>query len=310
MTSKTFEYTIREEQQGQRLDQFFTAQNPEFTRSRVQNLIRDGQILVNGKQVKTGYSLEPGDLVQAALADDAPARSEAEDIALDIVYEDRDIIVVNKPQGMVVHPAAGHPQGTLVNALLHHCGDLAGINGVVRPGIVHRIDMDTSGLLVVAKNDAAYLGLTAQWKEHDIERRYHAILSGIIPEDSGTIDAPIGRHPRDRKKMAVETKHGRDAVTHYRVLERLPFANCTYAEMTLETGRTHQIRVHMAHLGHPVVGDKTYGWRKQKYDLAGQALHAKVLGFRHPITGEAMRFESALPDYFQKLLEEMRLPNV
>ena len=309
MNNKKIEITIDQDGQDQRLDIYLATLYPEFTRSRLQNMIRDGQITVNGGHVKTGYKLQAHDHVLLQIVEAAPARSEAEDIPLDILYEDKDIIVVNKPQGMVVHPAAGHPDGTLVNALLHHCGDLSGINGVVRPGIVHRIDMDTSGLLVAAKNDAAYLGLTGQWRMHDIERRYHALLSGIIPEDRGTIDAPIGRHPRDRKKMAVETKNGRNAITHYRVLERLPFANCTYTEMTLETGRTHQIRVHMAHLGHPVVGDKTYGWRKQKYDLAGQALHAKVLGFRHPITGEPMRFEAPLPEYFQLLLEEMRKPN-
>ncbi|MBQ6808606.1 MAG: RluA family pseudouridine synthase [Firmicutes bacterium] len=310
MTDKNIEFQIREDSQGQRLDVFLAEEYAEFTRSRIQNMIRDGLVTVNGAKVKTGYKLQAGDQLQMLLVDDAPAHSVAEDIELDVVYEDADIIVVNKPQGMVVHPAFGHPQGTLVNALLHHCGDLAGINGVVRPGIVHRIDMDTSGLLVVAKNDAAYLGLTAQWRTHDIERRYHALLHGIIPEDRGTIDAPIGRHPRERKKMAVEPKNGRDAITHYRVLERLPFAGCTYTEMTLETGRTHQIRVHMAHLGHPVVGDKTYGRRKEKYELVGQTLHAKVLGFKHPISGEELRFESPLPEYFQRLLEEMRLPNV
>lgn len=309
MKTRNLELAIDQDGVDQRLDIYLATCYPEFTRSRLQNMIRDGQITVNGKRVKTGYRLQKGDQVLLELMVATPACSTAEDIPLDIMYEDKDIIVVNKPQGMVVHPAVGHINGTLVNGLLHHCGDLAGINGVVRPGIVHRIDMDTSGLLVVAKNDAAYLGLTEQWRIHDIERRYHALLSGIIPEDRGTIDAPIGRHPRDRKKMAVETKNGKNAITHYRVLERLPFADCTYAEMTLETGRTHQIRVHMAHLGHPVVGDKTYGWRKQKYDLAGQALHAKVLGFRHPISGEPMRFEAPLPDYFQLLLEEMRKPH-
>ncbi|MDO4731943.1 MAG: RluA family pseudouridine synthase [Bacillota bacterium] len=310
MIDKNIELTIKETSQGQRLDVFLAEQYEEFTRSRIQNMIRDGLVIVNGGTVKTGYRLQAGDQLQLIFVEDAPARSVAEDIALDVVYEDVDIIVVNKPQGMVVHPAFGHAQGTLVNALLHHCGDLAGINGVLRPGIVHRIDMDTSGLLVAAKNDAAYLGLTAQWKTHDIERRYHALLHGIIPEDRGSIDAPIGRHPRERKKMAVEPKNGRNAITHYRVLERLPFSACTYAEMRLETGRTHQIRVHMAHLGHPVVGDKTYGRRKERYQLAGQLLHAKVLGFKHPIHGESLRFESPLPDYFQQLLEEMRMPNV
>lgn len=292
---------------GIRLDKFLV-QNCDMTRSRIQGLIRDGLISVNGKGVKTGYSVETGDEICIQIPEEEPMHAVAQDLGLDIVYEDRDIIVVNKPQGMVVHPAAGHSDGTLVNALLHHCGDLSGINGVLRPGIVHRIDKDTSGLLVAAKNDAAYLGLTAQWKVHDIERRYHALLHGVIPEEKGIIDAPIGRHPRDRKKMAVEPRNGRNAVTHYQVLERLPFANCTYTEMTLETGRTHQIRVHMSHLGHPVVGDPVYGRRKEKYKLGGQILHAKVLGFKHPITGEPMRFDSELPDYFKELLEQMRLP--
>lgn len=291
-----------------RLDRFLV-ENCDMTRSRLQGLIRSGLVLVNGKPVKTGYTVQLHDEICITIPEEKPMHAVAQDLALDIIYEDHDIIVVNKPQGMVVHPAAGHSDGTLVNALLHHCGDLSGINGVLRPGIVHRLDKDTSGLLVAAKNDAAYLGLTAQWRVHDIERRYHAILHGVMSEESGVIDAPIGRHPRDRKKMAVEPKNGRNAITRYQVLERLPFAGCTYAEMTLETGRTHQIRVHMAHLGHPVVGDATYGRRKEKYHLDGQVLHAKVLGFRHPITGEPMHFESQLPEYFQLLLEQMRLPN-
>ena len=292
---------------GSRLDVYLAEKLPDFTRSRIQNMIKEGSIRVNGAQVKTGFHLQGGETVSIAYREAAPMRAEAEDIGLEILYEDADIIVVNKPQGMVVHPAAGHSQGTLVNALLHHCGDLSGINGVIRPGIVHRIDKDTSGILVVAKNDAAHMGLAAQWKVHDIRRVYHAILYGVMGENEGTIDAPIGRHPRDRKKMAVEPKKGKDAVTHYQVLERLPLANCTYAELTLETGRTHQIRVHMAHLGHPVVGDPVYGPRKPKYHLHGQALHAKVLGFRHPISNEYLEFASELPDYFQALLERMRI---
>jgi len=292
-----------------RLDAVLAELLPELSRSRIQNLIREGLITVAGRRVKTGYALQGGEIVRLILPEEAPARAQAEDIPLAIVYEDHDIIVVNKPQGMVVHPAAGHRDGTLVNALLHHCGDLAGIGGVLRPGIVHRIDKDTSGLLVAAKNDAAYLGLSSQWRVHGIERRYHAILQGLISEDNGSIDAPIGRHARDRKKMAVEPGRGRPAVTYYQVLERLPFANATYVALRLETGRTHQIRVHMAHLGHPVVGDQVYGSRRQPYALQGQALHAKVLGFHHPLSGEWLRFDSELPQYFQELLAWMRQPH-
>lgn len=291
---------------GRRLDVYLAAALPAFSRSRLQALIRANCVLVDGAPAKSNLRLAGGEGIVVQVNEPAPMQAKAEEIILDIFYEDADIIVVNKPQGMVVHPAAGHVQGTLVNALLHHCGDLSGINGVIRPGIVHRIDKDTSGLLVAAKNDAAHAALAAQWKTHDIKRVYHAIVYGIVAESAGMIDAPIGRHPRDRKKMAVETKHGRNAVTHYRVLERLPLAQTTYCEMTLETGRTHQIRVHMAHIGHPVAGDAVYGPRKPRYQLAGQALHAKVLGFRHPTSGEYLEFTSELPAYFSALLAEMR----
>ena len=295
---------------GMRLDVYLASILPEYTRSRLQNMIKEGDVTVNGAQVKSGYKLSAGDRIAVIQREAVSMAVTAQDIDLDILYEDKDIIVINKPQGMVVHPAAGHCEGTLVNALLHHCGDLSGVGGVIRPGIVHRIDKDTSGILVAAKNDAAHVGLSAQWKIHSIKRVYHAILHGLIAENSGDIDAPIGRHPRDRKKMAVEPKNGKNAVTHYRVIERLPFAECTYTQLELETGRTHQIRVHMSHLGHPVVGDPMYGPKKSPYlrRLNGQALHAKVLGFNHPISGEYMEFDSELPDYFQQLLEEMRKP--
>ena len=297
-------------QAGSRLDLYLSGQRPEFSRSRWQTMIRDGEVLVNGRTVKTGYKLEAGDELTVNMREARPMAARAEEIGLDVLYEDKDIIVVNKPQGMVVHPAAGHYEGTLVNALLHHCGDLSGVGGVIRPGVVHRIDKDTSGILVAAKNDAAHLGLSAQWRVHSIKRVYHAILHGLITESSGDIDAPIGRHPRDRKKMAVETKNGKDAITHYQVLERLPFAQCTYTQLQLETGRTHQIRVHMAHLGYPVVGDPLYGPKRSPYlkQLQGQALHAKVLGFNHPVSGEYLEFDSPLPAYFQQLLQEMRQP--
>lgn len=293
---------------GQRLDIYLAAELPEYSRSRLQGMIKDGDVTVNGKTVKSGFKLSAGDRILVRHREAVTMEAAAEDIRLDILYEDKDIIVINKPQGMVVHPAAGHYDGTLVNALLHHCGDLSGIGGVIRPGIVHRIDKDTSGILVAAKNDAAHMGLAAQWKVHSIKRVYHAILHGLIAENSGDIDAPIGRHPRDRKKMAIETKNGKNAVTHYRVIERLPFAQCTYTQLELETGRTHQIRVHMSHLGHPVVGDPLYGPKKSVYlrRLNGQALHAKVLGFNHPLSGEYLEFDSELPAYFQQLLAEMR----
>ena len=291
-----------------RLDVYLAAETG-ATRSRIQNMIRSGGVLVDGETVKTGYALQGDEEITLLWEEAAPIAARPQDIPLDIVYEDADLIVVNKPQGMVVHPAPGHVDGTLVNALLFHCRDLAGVGGALRPGIVHRIDMNTSGLLVAAKNDAAYSGLVKQWKTHDIERRYHALLDGMITEADGTIDAPIGRDPCDRKKMAVEPQHGREAITHYQVLERLPFAGATYAEMRLETGRTHQIRVHMAYLGVPVLGDAVYGKRKQRYDLAGQALHAKVLGFRHPISGRDLLFESELPAYFSDLLAELRRPH-
>lgn len=306
MNERQLQLLVSPEYTGMRLDHYLAAQLPEFSRSQLQNMLKNGDILLDGKQPKVGCRLRGNERLIVSLREAAPARAAAEDISLDIFYEDGDIIVVNKPQGMVVHPAAGHAQGTLVNALLHHCGDLSGIGGVIRPGIVHRIDKDTSGLLVAAKNDAAHLALSAEWKRHAIKRVYHALLSGVINENAGTVDAPVGRHSRDRKKMSVAPRLGRDAISHYRVLERFPLHNCTYAELELETGRTHQIRVHMAHLGHPVLGDKLYGAKKQPYALSGQALHAKVLGFHHPASGEYLEFESDLPDYFQALLAQLR----
>ena len=289
---------------GVRLDRFLAAELPELSRSHLQNLIKQGQVLVNGiPATKSGQNLVGGELVELTLPDAEEVPLIAENIPLDIYYEDTDIIVVNKPQGLVVHPAAGHQSGTLVNALLGHCGDLSGINGQIRPGIVHRLDKDTSGLLVAAKNDAAHIGLAEQWSDHSVKRIYHALLHGVMKENSGIVDAPIGRHPRDRKKMAIETTHGRDAVTNYRVLQRLP--DFTYCECELKTGRTHQIRVHLAHIGHPVLGDPTYGPKKPPLKLDGQVLHAKTLGFKHPCTGEYLEFDSPLPDYFQQLLEEL-----
>ena len=288
---------------GQRLDVFLSQTMPDFSRSRLQALIREGAVLVAGKPAKPSQILLGGEDITLTLPELKPATLLAEDIALDIVYEDAHIVVVNKPQGLVVHPAAGHRGGTLVNALLNHCADLSGLNGETRPGIVHRLDKDTSGLLVVAKSDAAHVGLSRQWQTHTITRLYHGLLNGVMTENAGVVDAPIGRNPRERLKMAIEPIRGRQAVTHYRVLRR--FAAYTYAELRLETGRTHQIRVHMAHLGHAVAGDKLYGPKKQHLGLAGQALHAKVLGFKHPISGEDLLFESDLPPYFTELLERL-----
>ena len=287
----------------QRLDVFLSRSLPELSRSRLQSLIKQGLVLVAGKPAKPSLLLVGGEEITLTLPELKAPVIKAEPIELDIVYEDAHIVVVNKPQGLVVHPAAGHESGTLVNALLNHCADLSGLNGETRPGIVHRLDKDTSGLLVVAKNDAAHLGLTRQWQGHNITRIYHALLNGVMTENAGLVDAPLGRHPQDRLKVGIDTARGRQAVTHYRVLKR--FAAYTYVELSLKTGRTHQIRVHMAHLGHGVVGDRLYGPKKQNFALAGQVLHAKVLGFKHPISGEDLCFESALPLYFTELMSSL-----
>lgn len=287
-----------------RLDTFLTGVMPEYTRSRIQSLIKNGSITVNGNTVKAGFELAGGESISLTIPELKALAVTEENIPLNVLYEDKDIIVIDKPQGMVVHPAAGHFKGTLVNALLYHCQDLSGINGIIRPGIVHRIDKDTSGILVAAKNDEAHLGLSEQWHGHNIKRLYLALLHGIVSEPAGIIDAPIGRHPKDRKKMAVEPKNGRNAVTRYGVLER--FRNYTLAELALETGRTHQIRVHMSYLGHPVVGDPTYGPKKNEFGLKGQALHAQVLGFKHPRTKEWLEFTSPIPTYFNEILEKLR----
>jgi len=287
-----------------RVDLFLAGAFPGLSRSRIQNMLKAGEITVNGKEAKANLQLPGGEQICLYIKKPVPLSVEPEEIALDILYEDKDIVVVNKPQGMVVHPAAGHYGGTLVNALLHHCGDLSGINGIMRPGIVHRIDKDTSGILVVAKNDAAHQGLVSQWKKHSIKRLYIALLHGVIAEGAGIVDAPIGRSAKDRKKMAVDPQKGRSAITHYQVLER--FAAFTLAQLRLETGRTHQIRVHMSYLGHPVAGDPVYGPKKSSLHLSGQALHAQVLGFNHPISGVWMEYSTPLPPYFEELLETLR----
>lgn len=289
----------------ERLDKFLNAMLPDQSRSYLQKIIKDGNVLVNGEPKKSSYRLEDGDEVTADLPELKSPDIEPENIPLDILYEDDSILMVNKPKGMVVHPSAGHYTGTLVNAVLWHCqGQLSGINGVSRPGIVHRIDKDTTGVLVVCKNDAAHNAVAAQLKEHSITRKYRAIVHGVIKEDEGTVDAPIGRHPTERKKMASGVKNGKRAVTHYRVLER--FQGYTYVECQLETGRTHQIRVHMASIHHPLLGDTVYGPAKDSHHLEGQTLHAMVLGLIHPVTGEYLEVEAPLPEYFENLLKKFR----
>lgn len=286
----------------ERIDKFLSTQLPEQSRSYLQKIIKEGSVLVNGSPVKASYRMDDQDEVTIDLPELKEPEIEAENIPLDILYEDDDLLMVNKPKGMVVHPSAGHTTGTLVNAVMYHCKeDLSGINGVMRPGIVHRIDKDTTGVLVICKNDKAHNFVAEQLKEHSITRKYRAIVNGVIKEDEGTVNAPIGRHPTERKKMAINEKNGKHAVTHYRVLER--FANHTYIECQLETGRTHQIRVHMASLHHPLLGDTVYGSQKNPYHLEGQTLHAMVLGLIHPSTGSYLEVTAPLPEYFQKLLK-------
>ncbi len=271
----------------------------------MQKLLKDGEILVNGKTVKSSFKVYVKDEIEVEIPEAVKPEIMAEDMELSILYEDQDVILVNKPKGMVVHPAPGHLSGTLVNGLMAHCQDqLSGINGSLRPGIVHRIDKDTTGLLIVCKNDVSHNAIAAQLKEHSITRKYLAIVHGVIKEEQGTIDAPIGRHPTERKKMSINEKNGRHAITHYRVLER--FQKYTYIECQLETGRTHQIRVHMASIHHPLLGDMVYGPQKCPYSLEGQTLHAAVFGFVHPRTGEYLELTAPLPEYFQTLLQKLR----
>lgn len=303
---KQINFEVLSEDADSRIDRYLAQQMPDQSRSFLQKLIREEQITVNGRPVKANYRLQPEDQVLVIVPDPQLPDILPENIPLDILYEDSDVLVINKPKGMVVHPAAGHYTNTVVNAVMYHCqGNLSGINGVMRPGIVHRIDRNTTGAIVICKNDQAHQSLAQQLKEHSITRSYRAIVWNNLKEDEGTVDRPIGRHPVDRKKMAVNEKNGKTAVTHYRVLER--FGRFTYIECRLETGRTHQIRVHMASIGHPLLGDEVYGPSgKQPFRLQGQCLHAMTLGFLHPSTGEYVEFEAPLPEYFTQLLKNFR----
>lgn len=300
---KIKEFIVEEDFKDKRLDVYLSSKLENKSRTFIQNLIEEGRVLVYNFPKKSNYRLKIADKIKITIPDPISLDIKSEDIPLDIIYEDSDVIVVNKPQGMIVHPAPGVYEGTLVNALMNHCKDLSGINGVTRPGIVHRIDKETSGILVVAKNDYAHNSLAKQLKEHSMKRIYIALVEGIIKEDEGTINEPLGRHPIERIKIAV-IKGGRHAVTHYKVLER--FKSYTLIECRLETGRTHQIRVHMAYIKHPLVGDKVYGYKKQRFNLQGQLLHAKTLGFIHPSTGEFMEFSSEIPKHFENVLKVLK----
>ncbi len=303
---KEYRFIVEEEQQGERIDKCIAAVFADFSRSYVQKLIKNGSVLINGLICKANDRVSCDDTVSFFAPDAVVPDILPENIPLDVLYEDMDLIVVNKPKGMVVHPAPGHYNGTMVNALLYHCsGQLSGINGVMRPGIVHRIDMDTTGSIIVCKNDASHAAVAAQLKEHSLNRKYIALVHGVIENDFGKIDAPIGRHPNDRKKMTIHSKNGREAVTNYTVLER--FKGYTLVECKLETGRTHQIRVHMASIHHPIAGDALYCNLKSPMHLQGQALHAKTLGLIHPTTKEYLEINAPLPEYFEKLLALLRM---
>ena len=304
---KTEVFEVQEEQENERLDKFLSIIYPDISRSFFQKLIKDADVLVNDKAEKASYRMCFEDVVTIHFPDAATTTIEAEDIPLDVLYEDDDLLIVNKPKGMVVHPSAGHYSGTLVNAIMYHCKDsLSGINGEIRPGIVHRIDMDTTGSLIVCKNDQSHVNIAEQIKVHSVNRIYEGIVIGNVKEDEGTIEGPIGRHPIERKKMAINEKNGKPAITHYKVLER--FGNYTYMQFKLETGRTHQIRVHMASINHPLVGDTLYSNGKSAFkNLCGQTLHAKTIGFIHPTTKEYMEFSAPLPEYFEKMLSQLKI---
>lgn len=298
-------FEILPEMAEERIDKCISSYMEDLSRSYIQKVIKEGHVFVNDTVVRANYRVKVDDQVKFVIPDSIEPDIPAQDIPLDILYEDKDILIINKPKDMVVHPAPGHYEGTLVNAIMYHCKDsLSGINGVMRPGIVHRIDKDTTGSIIVCKNDEAHNAIAEQLRTHDITRIYRAVVYGNVKDEQGTVDAPIGRHPGDRKKMAVNEKNGKRAVTHYTVLER--FGQYTYIECRLETGRTHQIRVHMASIGHPLLGDTVYSGRKPPCHLEGQVLHAMTIGFVHPGSGDYVEFETPLPDYFEKLLDRLR----
>lgn len=297
-------YIVNDELQNTRIDKYLSSLFDDTSRTYIQKLIKDGNILVNGNVCKPNYNLQSGDEIDVTIPEPVVANITPEDLPIDIIYEDSDVLIVNKGKDMIVHPAPGHYSGTLVNAIMFHCRDnLSQINGVMRPGIVHRIDKDTTGALVICKNDISHNFIAEQLKAHSITRKYVGIVQGIIKDDEGTINAPIGRHPINRKEMAINYKNGKEAVTHYKVLKR--FSKYTYVEFQLETGRTHQIRVHMSSINHPLLGDEVYNHNKCPYKLQGQCLHAKKIGFVHPTTKEYVEFEAPLPEYFTKLLENV-----
>lgn len=303
---ETIKISVEIENTGMRLDKFLSVQYPDFSRTKIQDMIKNNQVTVNGEIEKASYKVMNNDLIGIVIEESKACEILPENISLDIVYEDSDVIVINKPTGLIVHPSSGIYSGTLVNALLYHCKDLSGINGIQRPGIVHRIDKETSGLLMVAKNDKAHQSLSQQLQDHSVVRRYWALVHGVIPHDYGRIEAPIGRDQNDRKKMCCTDKNAKEAITNFKVIER--FEKMTLVECRLETGRTHQIRVHMSYIGYPVYGDPQYG--KRKDDVTnGQYLHAKILGFNHPTTHEDMVFDSELPDFFETKLKELREEN-
>ena len=297
-------FTADIEHEDQRIDRYLTEMLPEQSRSFFQKLIRDGFVMVNHIIVKVNYRLKTGDVIEIDIPDAVPTEIVPENIPLDILYEDDDLLIVNKPKGMVVHPAVGHSTGTLVNAIMYHCqGNLSGINGEIRPGIVHRIDKDTTGSLIICKNDEAHRNIAEQIKEHSVTRRYVGVVAGTFSEESGTVEGAIGRHPNDRKRMTINEKNGKPAVTHYRVLQTLKGAS--FMEFELETGRTHQIRVHMASISHPLLGDTVYGNSKNPYKLQGQALHARTIGFIHPTTGEYIEVSAPIPEYMTDLVRKL-----
>ena len=297
-------FTADIEHEDQRIDRYLTEMLPEQSRSFFQKLIRDGFVMVNHIIVKVNYRLKTGDVIEIDIPDAVPTEIVQENIPLDILYEDDDLLIVNKPKGMVVHPAVGHSTGTLVNAIMYHCqGNLSGINGEIRPGIVHRIDKDTTGSLIICKNDEAHRNIAEQIKEHSVTRRYVGVVAGTFSEESGTVEGAIGRHPNDRKRMTINEKNGKPAVTHYRVLQTLKGAS--FMEFELETGRTHQIRVHMASISHPLLGDTVYGNSKNPYKLQGQALHARTIGFIHPTTGEYIEVSAPIPEYMTELVRKL-----